>query len=320
MASNTVADSATTWRIGFNDLANLDLGADISTCANDSIGTGENYFSYQWNTGETTPYITPTLAGTYTLTGSNIHGCSVSDSVGVTYAASIDFYLADDTVICDNEPIIIDGNFTSCVWNNGVVNQYFLTDTSGTFWVTCTDSLGCSKTDSINIIIQGTPVADFDILLVDFSTIITQNSSENYTTLDWTSTYPGSVSTNGESYIINGLEPCTNVDITLSINNGCGQSDIITQFEYIPGCAINDLSQLNAQLYPNPTHNKFVLEFEESTKGSITIVDVNGKTLLTQEVEQKITEVNSTALAKGIYFLKFTDENGKQYSQKIVKM
>lgn len=67
-----------------------------------------------------------------------------------------------------------------------------------------------------------------------------------------------------------------------------------------------------ADLYPNPTLGELFLNLEQLTGvGELTILDVNGRVILTKRVtESKTTQVNVMNLAPGMYTLRLTDQNG----------
>jgi len=63
----------------------VDLGEDIVTCSSCpvTLDAGPGYSSYLWNTGATTPSITATTPGTYTVTVTNQDGCTATDAINV---------------------------------------------------------------------------------------------------------------------------------------------------------------------------------------------------------------------------------------------
>jgi len=63
----------------------VDLGEDVSTCSSCpvTLDAGPGYSSYRWNTGATTPSITTTTPGTYTVTVTNENGCTATDAINV---------------------------------------------------------------------------------------------------------------------------------------------------------------------------------------------------------------------------------------------
>ena len=70
-----------------NSLPTVDLGADITACdyeAPITLNAGSQT-SYVWNGGETTATLNVTISGTYSVTVSNVSGCTSTDEVIVTF-------------------------------------------------------------------------------------------------------------------------------------------------------------------------------------------------------------------------------------------
>ena len=63
--------------------------------------------------------------------------------------------------------------------------------------------------------------------------------------------------------------------------------------------------------YPNPVHSELTIQFEDSSGGAIHIVDMHGKRVLQQTIEE-VSEaiVNVSNLSQGIYFLSVVSESG----------
>jgi gliding motility-associated-like protein len=105
------------------DTIQVNAGEDILFCANESenlLGSANvPVSSYSWSSGQTTAQITPLTAGTYTLTGTSLNGCTATDNVNVVI-----------TPMNWNINDILIGN-TECNQNNGYVSVL----TSGTFQV-----------------------------------------------------------------------------------------------------------------------------------------------------------------------------------------
>lgn len=72
-------------------------------------------------------------------------------------------------------------------------------------------------------------------------------------------------------------------------------------------------------IYPNPTAEKVHLLFPEAVSGNITLLDLYGKILFKQEVNEVLTsELDLERYADGIYMIHF-DFNGQLETQRIVK-
>lgn len=80
--AGSVSGSAT---VAFLPLPVMDLGPTIYICPGTSatIDAGAGFNKYQWSTGASTQTITVTTAGTYSITVTNVEGCTTDDSVEV---------------------------------------------------------------------------------------------------------------------------------------------------------------------------------------------------------------------------------------------
>jgi YD repeat-containing protein len=116
-----------------NPLPNVNAGSDTSVCEGYSVqlnATGAS--SYLWNTQSTlsdstiaNPFAFPTTNTTYIVTGTDINGCTNSDTinVAVNITPTADFVQSDDTVYLNQLPnvgfIFIGSNATSYFWDFG---------------------------------------------------------------------------------------------------------------------------------------------------------------------------------------------------------
>ncbi len=150
----------------------VDLGPDITAC-DDGTGitlassTNPSGVSYLWSTGATSAAIVVTTAGTYSLTITDMLGCTATDDVLVTFNGPPTVILNGDVAACANQvPVFFgasaigNGPF-SYLWSNGDNTANTSTSTSGTYEVTVTDANGCSASSSINISVNSTP--NFDL-------------------------------------------------------------------------------------------------------------------------------------------------------------
>jgi len=72
-----------------------------------------------------------------------------------------------------------------------------------------------------------------------------------------------------------------------------------------------ELTQDNAEIkiYPNPTNYElFIMNNEQLTINNVVIVDLSGKTLMSQS--SPLSQINVAHLASGVYFLKLETDKG----------
>ena len=75
------------------------------------------------------------------------------------------------------------------------------------------------------------------------------------------------------------------------------------------------------KVYPNQAKDGFTASMLNDTIKSIQIVSISGQTVFTKQLAQgKMEEtIDVSTLASGMYFVKVTGENQKQYTAKLLK-
>jgi hypothetical protein len=145
-------------------LPSVTLGPDVVTCNSPYIlqlrraGT----FNYIWSTGSTLPSIAVTQTGWYSLTLTDfINGCGSYDSIYVTISNLPSTNLIPDTLVtlCGGLTPGTNGvalnavpGLGSYLWSNGDTAANTTVSQDGLYTLTVTDSLGCTKTDSIRVV------------------------------------------------------------------------------------------------------------------------------------------------------------------------
>lgn len=129
----------------------LDLGPDGFVCneAPKTLVAGDASYFYLWNTGETTPNLIVSSAGTYSVTKTDANGCSSSDAISLKDSCPPDLYVP--TAFTPNN----DGrNDVIAPYTNGIrtIEWYvydrwgelvFSTDTVGGAWDGTFDGMHC---------------------------------------------------------------------------------------------------------------------------------------------------------------------------------
>ena len=141
--------------VTINNIPNVNLGADTTLCDGISVtldaGMAPNG-SYLWSTGATTQTISVSTAGTYWVQKTNGMGCTGTDSIVVTTAASPSGSIAIDTAACPTIAFTATntgGASTTDAWDFGDGNTgagmtaSHSYATNGTYTVTYTQSNGC---------------------------------------------------------------------------------------------------------------------------------------------------------------------------------
>lgn len=77
---------------------------------------------------------------------------------------------------------------------------------------------------------------------------------------------------------------------------------------YVPTTSTNDLVvESNISVFPNPTNDALTIQYNEGSSQSFPVIgrltDVNGKTIRTFSLPQKVTKINLEGINTGAYFL-----------------
>lgn len=202
--------------------------------------------------------------------------------------------------ICTGDMVTLTGSgATTYVWDNSVVNgTAFSPTTTATYTVEGTDANGCINTDMVNVVVNALPTAT---VTNNGDATITAGSASTYQWLDCGSNMiiPGAtsqtltVTANGlYSVIVTNANGCTDTSACLFIGNV-------------------DIKEVNSQVisvYPNPTHDNVIVEFNMNN-AQIEVIDALGAILEVKNI-QSGDIVSLSSYNRGVYFIKVVSESG----------
>ena len=121
-------------------------GGTASLCA------GAGFDTYLWSTGETTQCITPNTVDTFTVTVTDINGCTGVKSVA-THASTTPNCTITGGALCLNSVLILRAptGYASYTWSNNVHTSTNNVRSAGTYSVTVRNSDGCASTCSYTV-------------------------------------------------------------------------------------------------------------------------------------------------------------------------
>lgn len=71
--------------------------------------------------------------------------------------------------------------------------------------------------------------------------------------------------------------------------------------------SLNEVEELGLSIYPNPTQGNINISFNgRSSNGTVRVIDMNGKEVMTKEINSLNSQVNLEQLANGLYFVELT--------------
>ena len=140
----------------------VNLGPDQTVCPGTAVNLNATVpgGTYLWNTGATTPTLSVSPPGTYTVTVT-ANGCSATDSFTLNNFTLPVVDLGPDRTICAGATTTFTMNVpgTTQLWSNGTSGTSLTTGTSGWVWVDVTSN-GCTVRDSAFVNVTPLPTPD----------------------------------------------------------------------------------------------------------------------------------------------------------------
>jgi len=230
--AGTCSGTPVNFPITIHPFPTVNAGVDLSICDGQSTTlTASGAASYSWDNGiQNGVQFTPVFTTIYTVTGTSIDGCVNSDQVQIIVNPIPSVFAGNDTTICPNASIILNGNGASTyTWNNGVTDgvSFFPSSAISTYTVVGTSIEGCTNTDDMNI--QFYPIENVSFspdvllgcspLLVNFT-----NSTLNSINCIW-DFGNGNTSTNcGTTSATFTQVGCYDITLNVTFSNGCTNS------------------------------------------------------------------------------------------------
>ena len=210
-----------------NTLPNVDAGSDVAVCIGNPVtlfGSGASTYNWDKNVTNSVAFI-PTTTLTYRVIGTDVNGCTNSDSLQITVNDLPNVDAGQDTSICEGQSIALNASGAlSFNWDNNITNATFFTPISTTIYtVNGTDNNGCINTDQVTITINNNPL----VSLFPFTPICNANSS----TVPLTGGFPAGGNYDGLGVTNNNFSPYVsgagfhNITYTYIDSNGCSSSD-----------------------------------------------------------------------------------------------
>ncbi|MFA6923031.1 MAG: gliding motility-associated C-terminal domain-containing protein, partial [Bacteroidales bacterium] len=133
-----------------------------STCAGSPICiTASNGVSYTWNTNfvGSSLNVSPTINTTYTVTGTDVNGCTNSTIAAVTINPSITISTTDKTICNGSTTIISASNGTLYTWSTGALTSDITVSPNNTitYYVTGINAQGCTGTGQAVVTVNPKP-------------------------------------------------------------------------------------------------------------------------------------------------------------------
>lgn len=281
----------------------------LSFCTGGSVTlTSSLSDDYQWSSAvnDTLQSITVNISGSYTVTVTDLNGCSATSSQIVTVMPlpNVDAGNNDSTCLSTNVNLMATGA-SGYVWHPGttlsdstIANPVAGPVISTTYTVIGTSSAGCVNSDTMRVTIVGNPSVP----------TITRGGDTLYSTpataYQWYYETTAIAGATNSYYIID-----TNGNFYVEVFNSFGCSTSSTPINIV-GIGISEIANSFAlNIFPNPAHDNLTLELDmlKADKIKINIFNLAGQSVYSEDINHlagKVAkQIGLKDFAKGIYYL-----------------
>ncbi len=234
-------DSLTILHLTYYPVMDVEIYGESMFCKGDTIILQASTMPrYQWSTGDTSAQIKVAQQGWYYLSASDQNGCTATDSIYIEQIPQLDIqtYTQDESRYNAKDGKIsiayISGGIGTIryyIGNTPVNNGDTLRDLSpGNYTINAIDSLGCEWNTDISI--EAAPqlwvsLGD-DIIINTADKTIRIEADNNFTTIQSIQWYiDGQLIDNDDTYYEFTPSKDTQIEVVLTDENGCTQSDTL---------------------------------------------------------------------------------------------
>ena len=279
--------------------------------------TGQGAVTYTWSnsTSGITTAVNPGVTTTYTVLGTNAFGCINSHTLSVAVNSN-SISVPASTSICNGALVnLVANGASSYIWSNGLpFPGISVSPTVSTVYsVIGIDANNCTLTNSVSITVNPLPSvlvsSDKDVICKKESVVLTASGANTYA---WTNPITGPAS--GAS-----LPLTLNIDVTYLFTvtgtdaNGCSKTATVSvDVQKCTGISEAGTQSTFVSIYPNPTNGLVTIETKNAASGTIEIMDLSGKIIFTETIKSSVSEINMSAYATGVYFVKVKNETSSE--------
>lgn len=196
----------------------------ICNGATSELSVSSIYTAFEWSNGGTTSAISIGNAGTYTVTVTNVNGCTGTTSLEVIESNILSPSVVIEPYSC-NETLTLNAGagYTTYLWSTGETTATTTITTPGDYGITVTDDAGCIGT-SIRTV---TAIPSTPLLSIEGPEAFCANSTTTLIAAAGFSTYSWNT---GSSNVNIEIDSAGTYSVTATDNNGCTRTSDISVF------------------------------------------------------------------------------------------
>lgn len=321
----TATSASVTVTVNALPTATITPVGSTTACQGDTVwlnGNTGSGLSYQWKlngtniTGATAASYPATASGSYTVMVTNGSNCSTTSSVvnvtvnprplsSISYTTPVTF--------CEGGAVVltaVSGTGVTYQWNNNAVQlpgstgNFYIANTTGSYSVTVTNTLGCS-TVSPTILVVVNPLPQ--PVITATGALLATGSFDQY---QWYFNSLPITGATGQSYNVtkNGGYSVRVIDV-----NGCTNYSTIYFFNSV---GVPQITPASVKVYPNPAQR--LVTIDAPVKVNISLLDVTGRIILKLDDAKQI---DISLFPEGAYTLQVADQQGRMIkTEKLMKL
>ena len=295
-----------------NPLPNVGISGNPSVCLGSStVLTGSGANSYVWNFGPTTStvIVSPSVATTYTVTGTDGNNCVNTATHTVTVNSIPAVSAGSDALICPgNSTTLTASGGVSYTWNNGIGSGNPVTvspSSTTTYIVQGMDVNNCSDLDTVVVNVSILPSVSFNI---NPDSICTNGGLVSL------SGTPGGGSFSGTGVSGSNFDPSAagtgTFALTYTVMNADNCPATANADITVIGCSgIEGNDGVYIDIYPNPS-DAFVNIVSSETMQKIELFDMHGKLIMVNANQAQNLVLSLNELASGLYHFRIHTAKG----------
>ncbi|MCB9232889.1 MAG: T9SS type A sorting domain-containing protein [Bacteroidia bacterium] len=262
-------------------------------------------FTYSWSNGDSTQAITNVKSGTYDVVVRDENKCPYFASYDVKTSASPVVTLGQDTLICEGESLVVSPaeTFATFLWNDSSTSSSIVVDSGGTYWVTASDTAGCTGYDTI-VVVQNPPIwldLGNDTILC-YGDVLTRSAPPGFSSYLWST---------GNTQNSQQITQAGNYAVQVWDQAGCNEADTV-QVDYLNQLANPNISSVGpATLCINDTLDLLSDPGFVSYLWSTGDVSQNSQTTSGGQISLMVTDTNGCTRTEylQVNYLPYPDPN-----------
>jgi len=210
-------------------------------------------------------------------------------------------YLGADTAFCESIPLILDAGYPGATyrWSTGDSTQTIaVTKVSGNYWVKVTQY--CTRADTVSVTIRPLPtVSGISFVRMGNTYQFFPSGYQNVETFLWLF---GDGASSTDTTPIHNYAANINaaLNVTLIVGNTCAK-DTVQRMVPTGIHDIEDESEL--KVYPNPAHDRVMIELGHAIKGEVVITNMMGAVVMRNSLDGNTKVLDVRQLPAGNYIL-----------------